>query len=46
MLEASSIRIYSQDIGMEFENEKYAMLIIKKGTKKKIEKLERQNKTT
>ena len=37
------IRIYSQDIGMEFSIEKYAMLIMKSGKKRITELMELPN---
>ena len=38
-----TIRIYSQDIGMEFGNEKCAMLIMKSGKRKTAEEIEQSN---
>ena len=38
-----TIRIYSQDIGMEFGIEKYAMLIMKGGKRETIERIEIPN---
>ena len=37
------IRIYSQDIGMEFGSEKCVMLIIKKGKRKTMEGIKLPN---
>ena len=38
-----AIRIYSQDIGMDFEKEKCAMLILKSGKRQTVERIELSN---
>ena len=43
MTQIQTIRIYSQDIGMEFSIEKYAMLIMKSGKRKTAERRELPN---
>ena len=39
-----AVRIYSQDIGMEFGIEKFAMLVMKSGKRHLIEGMEQPNK--
>ena len=41
-----TIRIYSQDIGMEFRIEKCAMLVIKKGERKLMDGIQLPNQDT